>query len=243
MADPAIRLERVGCSIEGRALLKGVTWDLEPGSRWVVFGSNGCGKTTLLSLIAGFGAYEGSIKVDGAELDTLDLSEWRKSVAFVSGSFFGRVYHNETVLTLMLGALHGALGAPAELTDPADMRLIRRLLAHCSLEHRLDSPFNTLSKGEQQMVLVMRALLHDSKTMLLDEPMSGLDVKARAEMQRLLFSVADKRDATMVYVSHRLEEITPDHFDFCLLLSRGRVAAKGPIEEVMASQAAKDVGV
>lgn len=242
MERPAIRLRGVGCTIDGRALLKDIKWDIEPGSRWVVFGSNGCGKTTLLSIIAGYGSYSsGSVKVGDAELKDMDAIDWRMSVGFVSGSFFGRIYQNETVLHVLTAGTHGTMGTPLEEVTPQEMRIIRKLLASRGLEHRLDSPFVTLSKGEQQIILVLRALLLNTQTLLLDEPMSGLDVAARAEMQHMLFTLADKRQATMVYVSHHLEEISPELFDNCLLLSRGRVQASGPIREVLSSDAARRI--
>lgn len=238
MERPAIELRGVGCTIGGRALLKDIKWNIEPGSRWVVFGSNGCGKTTLLSIIAGYGRYEGSVKADGVELSTIDALEWRTSVGFVSGSFFGRIYQNETVLSILAAGARGTMGVPLEEVTPEEMRAIRKLLDSRDLGHRLDSPFVTLSKGEQQIILVLRALLLKTSTLLLDEPMSGLDVAARAEVQHMLFALADKRDATVVYVSHHLEEISPELFDNCLLLSRGRVLASGPIREVLSSKAA-----
>ena len=241
MERPAIRLRRVGCSIDGRALLKDITWDIEPGSRWVVFGSNGCGKTTLLSLIAGYGNYDGSLEVDGIPLSSLDARQWRKEISFVSGSFFGRVYHHETVLEIMAAAFRGTLGTPLDEMSPKEMQLIRALLETRGLVHKLDASFDTLSKGEQQMVLVLRALTQKSAVFLLDEPMSGLDVAARAQLQRTIFSLADQRDATVVYVSHHLEEISPRLFDKCLLLSRGRVVAQGPIREVLASPEARKI--
>ena len=73
MERATIELRGVGCTIGGRALIKDVNWKIEPGSRWVVFGSNGCGKTTLLSLIAGYGKYNGSLKIDGTELNDIDV--------------------------------------------------------------------------------------------------------------------------------------------------------------------------
>lgn len=241
MERATIELRGVGCTIGGRALIKDVNWKIEPGSRWVVFGSNGCGKTTLLSLIAGYGKYNGSLKVDGAELNDIDAFDWRTSVGFVSGSFFGRIYQNETVLNIMTAGSRGTMGVPLEEVTPEEMRIIRKLLASRDLGHRLDSPFSTLSKGEQQIILVLRALLLNTSTLLLDEPMSGLDVGARAEMQHMLFSLADKRNATVVYVSHHLEEISPELFDNCLLLSRGRVQAEGPIRDVLSSEAARKI--
>ena len=211
MERATIELRGVGCTIGGRALIKDVNWKIEPGSRWVVFGSNGCGKNTLLSLIAGYGKYNGSLKIDG------------------------------TVLNIMTAGSRGTMGVPLEEVTPEEMRIIRKLLASRDLGHRLDSPFSTLSKGEQQIILVLRALLLNTSTLLLDEPMSGLDVGARAEMQHMLFSLADKRNATVVYVSHHLEEISPELFDNCLLLSRGRVQAEGPIRDVLSSEAARKI--
>ena len=141
----------------------------------------------------------------------------------------------------MTAGSRGTMGVPLEEVTPEEMRIIRKLLASRDLGHRLDSPFSTLSKGEQQIILVLRALLLNTSTLLLDEPMSGLDVGARAEMQHMLFSLADKRNATVVYVSHHLEEISPELFDNCLLLSHGRVQAEGPIRDVLSSEAARKI--
>lgn len=92
-------------------------------------------------------------------------------------------------------------------------------------------PFSMLSKGEQQNVLIARALMSEPQILVLDEPGTGLDVLAREEMLQHVNHLAETTKITIIYVTHYPEEIQ-SCFDHCLLLQHGKVLAQGTIQDI-----------
>ena len=111
MEDYIIEAEHLCCKIGCRYLLEDITWRVKPGQRWVVFGMNGCGKTTLLSIIAGFWHFtDGSLKLFGQPLTEERLLKCRQRIGWVSSSFFDKYYSRESVMDIVLSGKSGTLG-------------------------------------------------------------------------------------------------------------------------------------
>ena len=97
----------------------------------------------------------------------------------------------------------------------------------------MDSSYSWLSKGERQNILILRALLSQPEVMVLDEPMTGLDVVSKQKMMRFVQGMAEEKEHTILYVTHHFEEISPDLFDKCLLLRHGQIYQSGVVEDVI----------
>ncbi len=237
MDEPILSTRGLGCQSGNRFLLKGIDWDITEKSRWIVLGMNGCGKTTLLSILAGYQDYtHGTLRYRGTDYRALDILTLRQKMGWISNSFFDRIYQNESVEDLVLSGLSGTLGPEDGVIRDGHVRKLKRLLTTLGLEDKLDAPYNWLSKGERQNILILRALLTQPETLVLDEPMTGLDVVSKQKMMRFVQGVARERLHTILYVTHHFEEISPDLFDYCLLLRRGQVYQQGPTEDVMTSE-------
>ena len=208
--NPIIYLDDLSCKIGYRYLLRHIHWQIRRGEHWAVLGMNGCGKTTLLSIIAGFLPFSsGNLQVFGETYQTENILALRKRIGFVSASFFDRYYQNETALEIILSALFGSFGLDAALMN-ADIRRARQIMARLAILDKADQPYKTLSKGERQAILIARALFSQPEILLLDEPCSGLDVKARENMLQLIRTFALYADTTLIYVTHYLEEVRPE---------------------------------
>lgn len=233
MERAIITARGLGYQIGSRFLLKDINWEIEDKSRWIIVGMNGNGKTTLLSILSGHQAYNhGELLYRGAPYQEEDIFKVRQEIGWISNSFFDQVYHYESVLDILLAGLSGTYGV--EETDVKDVDILRakRLLNDVGLEDRLDTPFNWLSKGERQSVLIVRALLGHPKTLVFDEPMTGLDVMARETMMHFVKKIAEQHQHTIIYVTHHFDEISSDLFDHCLLLKNGQIYRKGSVAEV-----------
>lgn len=234
MDEAIISARGLGCQAGDRYLLKQIDWDIAEKSRWIVLGMNGCGKTTLLSILAGYQDYtHGTLCYRGTEYHELDVIQLRRKMGWISNSFFDRIYQNESVEDLVLSGLSGTLGLEEDAITDRDVRKLKRLLARLGLEDKLDSPYNWLSKGERQNILILRALLAQPEVMVLDEPMTGLDVVSKQKMMRFVQGVAAERQHTVLYVTHHFEEISPELFDYCLLLRNGQIYRTGPVREII----------
>ena len=128
------------------------------------------------------------------------------------------------------------VGRWREEYDVLDTGRARHLLYQLGVQQLADRRFGTLSEGERKRVQIARALMTDPELLLLDEPAAGLDLGAREALLRLLTRLAATSGPTpTVLVTHHVEEI-PVGTTHALLLSRGRVVAAGPVEQVLTSE-------
>ena len=228
----AARLERVFCLAGRRPLLQDISWSMKKGERWLVYGANGSGKTTLLSLLAGYGQIaSGTLQVLGTEYTAQTIFSLRKKIGWVSASFFDKYYGKESVADVMLSALSGGLGLRFSL-DLTDVKKAKQALAQFDLLHKFNQPYQTLSKGEQQKVLLSRAFLQEPELLLLDEPANGLDLQTEQYMKRVITQIAHDSASTIVYVSHHPYEFG-DIFEHCLMLEVGKIKACGRTAEIL----------
>ena len=232
MTEPIIHAQNLCKKVGQRYLLQDITWQVQPGEHWCVLGLNGCGKTTLLSILAGYKQpTSGSLTILGQTYAEANIFALRKRVGLVSSSFFGNIFARESLLHVVLSGLCGGLNVDGTVTL-GHVRQAKALLAHFHLAQRCDQPFGQLSKGEQQNVLIARVLLPQPEILLLDELTSGLDVHARAQILATLDQIMAQTKATVINVTHYPDEITAG-FGQCLLLEAGRIYASGPSQQYL----------
>lgn len=229
---PVIAAEKLSFQSGYRYLLRDITWQVNRGEHWVIFGLNGSGKTTLLSILAGFKKHtHGRVQVLGEAYGADNVLNLRRRIGWVSSSFFDKYYTEESALKIVLSGLSGAFGLDGDISDK-QVVLAKALLGRLGLGDKIDRPFNMMSKGERQNVLIARALISQPEILLLDEPGTGLDVLARERMLGMVRELADETDVTIIYVTHYPEEIL-GIFANCMLLKNGRIYAKGKTADLM----------
>ena len=235
MNDIIIEASHLSVKIGHRYILKDVNWSVRKGERWVVFGMNGCGKTTLLSIIAGFQFQtKGNLAVFGEFYNNENILAFRKKIGWVSASFYDKVYTKESVLDVVLSGKFGTLGLRGGIEDE-DIRLVKQLLEELSLSDKLNRPFATLSKGERQNVLIARAMFSKPEVLILDEPCTGLDLYNREHLFATMRDLAQKSNITIIYVTHYVDEVL-DIFDHALFLRQGMVINSGSVETMFTSE-------
>ena len=170
----------------------GITFDLQAGELLTIFGPNGAGKTTLLNILAGVMCPdEGQVLLDGNVVVGSER-QWRKE--------FGLVTH-QTMLYGRLTAVEN-LSFYSKLFSLEDSeRRIRDALEDLKIKEVADQPVGSLSRGFQQRIALARALLHDPKILLLDEPYIGLDLYASRLLRDLISQLKDG-ERTVVLVTH-----------------------------------------
>ena len=232
--DKIVTVEKLCVQSSSRYLLRDINWEVKRGEQWVVFGLNGSGKTTLLSVIAGFKEpTAGRVTVFGEAYSQANLLKNRRRIGWVSSSFFDKYYTRESALNIVLSGLSGTLGITGAISEE-DVLKAKALLAEWHFGDRIDMPFSLLSKGERQNILIARALIAEPEILVLDEPGTGLDVLAREYLLQKINTLADRRQMTIIYVTHYPEEIQPI-FQHCLILREGQIAASGPTSALLSS--------
>ena len=234
MSEYVIETQKLSVKVGHRFLLQDINWQVKAGENWVVFGMNGSGKTTLLSLIAGFRqATSGRLKVLGEEYNNENALALRSKIGWVSASFYDKIYTKESALDIVLSGKFGTLGVRGETSD-TDIIRAKNLLKELKLADKINRPFDTMSKGERQNVLIARALFADPQILILDKPCTGLDLYNREHLFAILRELADD-ELTIIYVTHYVEEIL-EIFPKALFLRQGMTAACGKVEEVFTAE-------
>jgi len=226
----------------GNNILDSVTWSVQPSERWVILGPNGAGKTTLLQIAsATIHPSSGTATILGQKLGAVDVFELRPRVGFASTALGRRIPANEAVLDAVMTAAYSVTGRWNEQYDDIDLRRAQRVLQEWKLDHLEGRLFGTLSDGEQKRVQIARAVMTDPELLLLDEPAASLDLGSREGLLQLLGAyAASAASPAMVMVTHHVEEIPPG-FTHALLLADGKVAATGPIAEIITGERLSEV--
>lgn len=218
-----------------RQVVHDVSWNIGANERWVLFGLNGCGKTTLLRALAGYlGVNKGRILIEDVPLNKENKTDWRIRSGFVSSSFYNQCYRSEPVLEIVLSGLYGYLGIENR-AGAAEVVKAKALLRELGLGNKHQYPFDTLSSGQQQKVLLARALIHEPDVLILDEPFNGLDILGRMQVQELLNEWMKKDGRSMISVTHHCDEITPA-YTHAALMKNGKLFETGLIQDVFDSE-------
>ncbi|MFM7064216.1 MAG: ABC transporter ATP-binding protein [Actinomycetes bacterium] len=234
---PALRLQDVGLTRDGRDLLDGVSWTVEAGSDWVVLGANGSGKTSLVRIAALYDhPTRGTVEVLGEQLGATDVRALRRRVGLVSHAMSDLVRPRLTATEVVMCAKFAALEPWWHQYDDEDRDRARSLLAARGVGALADRAFGSLSSGERQRVLLARTLMAGPGLVLLDEPSAGLDPGGREELLDTLEEIAaDPTAPPVVLVTHHVEEVPPS-FSHVLALRDGRVLGRGALGETLSSE-------
>lgn len=233
--DDALVLEGASYWRGERTILSDISWRVRRGEHWAVLGANGSGKTTLLRLV---GAYdwpcEGAIRVLGRRFGEVDLRELRRAIGIVSAALAPYFADRQPALEIVLTGIDAELGWWREHREE-DRERAAEALGAFGIRQLADSPFRRLSQGEQQRVMIARALMNRPTLLILDEPFAGLDPAAREGLIEDLERFVRRPEApSLILVTHHLEEIPP-FVSRALVLRSGRVLAQGPIGDVCTS--------
>jgi len=222
---PLVTLDHVDVDLSGTPVLHGITWQLARGEHWGIVGANGSGKSTLLGLIAGTiwpAPNRGTRRYDFGAGEETDAVRARSEIVLVGHELqdrYARMAWNFTALDVVLSGIYRTdvpRRRPAASQRERALEVLRRLGVAALAERR----FLELSRGEQRRVLIVRGVAFEPTVLLLDEPASGLDARARVELDAMLELVA--KECTLVCAAHVPADL-PALIGRYLLIEGGRV--------------------
>jgi spermidine/putrescine ABC transporter ATP-binding subunit len=198
MSEPAVETEDLVKKFGELRAVDGVSFEIQEGEFFSLLGPSGCGKSTTLRMLAGFDqATSGTVRIDGEVVNEKPPYERDVGMVFQSYALFPHKTVGENV-----GFGLKMEGVPSEERETR----VEEILDLVGLPAFEDRSPSELSGGQQQRVALARALVIEPSVLLLDEPLSNLDLKLRKEMQFELKRIQTELDITTIYVTHDQEE-------------------------------------
>ncbi len=217
-APPVIEVQDVVKRFGRTLALGGVTLDIARGERYAILGPNGAGKTTLIHVLTTIlQADEGRVVLDGVDVRRQPRrARERLGVVFQEPSLDTRLTVRENL------EFHGRVfGVPRALRR----QRIAALLEMVELSDWEDELVRNLSRGMQRRLEIARALVHDARVLVLDEPTVGLDAQSRHRLWRYLAELQSERELTLLVTTHYIEEV--DTCDRVCIIDHGEVLTIG----------------
>jgi iron complex transport system ATP-binding protein len=223
-----IELRGLCVRLGGALVVDGVDATVPAGAWVTLIGPNGAGKSTLLRALAALVPYTGSARLAGAEVSALRRRDLAQRLAFVpQAPLLPPAMRVSEYVLLGRTPYLGAFGYEGH----RDLHAAERALEQLDLTPFARRPLHTLSGGEQQRVVLARALAQEAPLLVLDEPTTALDIGRQQQVLELVARLREQRGLTVLSAMHDLT-LAAQYADTLLLLSGGSLVAAGPPEQI-----------
>lgn len=225
-----------------RIVLHDINLSIAEGEHIAILGPNGCGKTTLIKTIQRE-LYplrrEGSwVKILGEEL--WNIEELRAQLGIVKNDLLPSAAGVVSAIELVVSSFFGSVGLwnhqkPTEAMWEASRRALEKMGALYLADRDMDE----LSSGESRRVQIARALVHQPRTVLLDEPSNSLDLRAQSELREVIGNVA-RAGTGVIMITHHVEDVIPE-MDRVILMRDGRIFQDGGKSDLLNTEMFTDL--
>jgi iron complex transport system ATP-binding protein len=233
-APPLIELRNVSVARGGRVVLHDLNLRIEAGEHVAIMGPNGSGKSTLIKTIT---REFYPIQDDGSSMklfgqETWDVSELRSMLGIMTNDIGAFYLRPITGRDIVLSGYFSSVGLwrhqkiKSEMLEKTD-----ELLAWLEIEHLGRRVLGEMSSGEVRRVMIARALVHEPKALLFDEPSNSLDVHAQIELRRTMSKLAQSGIALLL-ITHHLPDIVPE-IERVIFVRDGRIVGDGSKPELL----------
>lgn len=226
-----LKIDDVKFSYTSVPVLNDITLDLTGSKLVSILGPNGVGKSTLIHCINKIlEPTGGSVFIDGKDVKEITVKQMAKEVGYVPYSA-----NDSFPLTVVDTVLMGRHPHSKWGTLDTDLGIVYDTLKMLGISNLAMRPFNQLSAGQHQKVMLARGLVQDSKILLLDEPTSNLDIRHQLDVTRLLKELTAKKEILTIMISHDIS-ITAKFSDEIILMHKGEIYAVGTPAEVITEE-------
>jgi ABC-2 type transport system ATP-binding protein len=225
---PMIEIREMTRWFGSTCAVRALCFDVPAGSILGFIGPNGAGKTTTMRILATLDEPDlGDAFIDGFSVVN-DPDRVRSRIGFVPDAY--GAYSNVSCVEYLdfFARSYGLVGRER-------LRAVNRVIDFTRMRHMQHKPMNGLSKGMKQRLCLGRALVHDPKVMILDEPAAGLDPRARIELKEMIGQLATEGKSLLIS-SHILTELA-EMCDRLAIIERGELLAEGTVDQILRGQA------
>ena len=218
LSNSIITFKNIVKRYDDETILKDISFEIEAGKFYTLLGPSGCGKTTILRIIAGFTeASEGDVYFEGKRINDIPANQRQVNTVFQDYALFPHMNVFENVAFGLKIKKLPKDEIAKKLTE--DLRLVQL----AGYEQR---EINEMSGGQRQRVAIARAIVNEPKVLLLDEPLSALDLKLRTDMQYELRELQQRLGITFIFVTHDQEEALAMS-DEIFVMNKGEIVQSG----------------
>lgn len=232
-----IEVRELSFSYGRHEVLKGISFTAEPGEMLCVLGHNSAGKSTLFKCMLGIlRDYSGSVSIDGKNISDMSAAERARSVAYIPQAANPAFSYSVADMVLMgtMPQLSGRL-SPGN----AEKEIAMDALARLGIEDLAMRSYSQISGGEQQLVIIARAIAQGARILIMDEPTSSLDYGNQMRVQKQLTKLIED-GYTIIQSSHNPEQAYI-FADRIICIRDGRIYRQGRPEEVLDEQLIRDL--
>lgn len=193
---------------DDKVIINGLTWQVKAKQNWQIVGPNGAGKSTLLSLITGDHpqGYSNDLTLFGRKRGSGEtIWDIKRHIGYVSSSLHLDYRVSASVKNVLLSGYFDSIGI-YQATSDKQAKLADKWLQLLDLQELADKPFQSLSWGQQRLVLIARALVKHPTLLILDEPLQGLDQLNRELVKRWIDRLINEGHTQLLFVSHHAED-------------------------------------
>ena len=232
-----IEYRNITVSQNNHLMLDGINLIINQGEHVAILGPNGAGKSSFIKTITReyyphAGVPDAYMRILGKEY--WNVFELRTRLGVVSSDLVSVCTGNYSGRRIMLSGFFSSIGIwPHHKVTPVMERKVNKVMALLEISHLAERKMNAISTGELRRILIGRALVHDPRALVLDEPSINLDFHAASELRRVMRKIADT-GKNIIIVTHNLPDIIPE-ITRVILLKDGRVFEDGPKETILTS--------
>jgi iron complex transport system ATP-binding protein len=233
-APPLIELRNVSVVRSGRVVLHELNLRIEAGEHVAIMGPNGSGKSTLIKTITRelYPIYDRSSSMTLFGEETWNVSELRTLLGIVTNDVAAFCERPITGLEAVISGFFSSVGLSRHLqVEPGMRERSDELMAWLGIGHLAERLIAEMSSGEIRRVMIARALVHDPRALLFDEPSNSLDVFAQVELRHTMSKLAQSGIALLL-ITHHLPDVVPE-IERVIFMRDGRIVGDGAKQELL----------
>ncbi|WP_324681676.1 heme ABC transporter permease/ATP-binding protein CydD [Bibersteinia trehalosi] len=210
-------------SPQGKALTQPLNFRINAQQKIALVGQSGAGKSSLMNMLLGFLAYQGSVKVNGVELKELEITQWRAVLAWVGQN--PQLMNASLRENILLGNPNAS---EAEIANALAQSRADEFVSRIGLDSRVQDANAGLSGGQAQRIAIARALLRPYQLLLLDEPTASLDMQSEQQVLQALHNLSQMH--TTLMITHRVEDLKQS--DEIWVMKQGQIVQQGTFDKL-----------